>query len=474
MASFCPVCGTGTKLGTPSSPGRTTTSQLYNQQFPTGPSPAPARETARQGEYEGLGDAAIINKSTTTNPLTGLNGIIVFVLLVIAGVGVALAGCSTALGLPVPTELIVIELFTILVALGWIVFTISDNSDMFFRVGAIVAALSGPVIAMVLTLAPILFWLSLVILLVLAVTISLEETESTKIWERIFISIYVAWVVAGITVTLGSTRYLPYATPATAISEVHFLLDARYLLTSLLLLSAVGNAMFKAFEAGWPSISPPPSIGLLNIPDTSDSPNTTLFRPFLVVTNVILLIVDKLTSLLWQLSALVLAYLYRTGVNLADHFYSLITNRIIWRAIGRVLLTFLTTLVFTEAVTLAAPEFHLYLTKVTSLSSISLSIAIAMVWMGVFALLTLCCVLFICWLWKPGGRFIDPASFGGTMILVALSLSGGVMYVVAKTRILNIIGFDSLGLLTLLILILIGSVFLYQMAQRVTGVTAKK
>jgi hypothetical protein len=87
---------------------------------------------------------------------------------------------------------------------------------------------------------------------------------------------------------------------------------------------------------------------------------------------------------------------------------------------------------------------------------------------GVFKV-TIGSVLLITRLWKPNRRVMEQAAFDGSMILVGLALSAALMYVIAKTGTLDIIGFDSIGVLTLLLRLLLGSVFAFHIAKLGTG-----
>jgi len=106
--------------------------------------------------------------------------------------------------------------------------------------------------------------------------------------------------------------------------------------------------------------------------------------------------------------------------------------------------------VFTFLVRASAPEIVLYLTSTTSPFSISLAILVAMLSVFFFALANVGTVLLLTWLWKPSSKpskkIVDQAASGGSMILVALALSAGMMYLFAKSHILDLVGFDSIRL----------------------------
>jgi hypothetical protein len=170
--------------------------------------------------------------------------------------------------------------------------------------------------------------------------------------------------------------------------------------------------------------------------------------------------------------------LYRTGKNLAHHLHALITNRTLLRAIGRVVLSFTSALLFTKVVSAVAPDVVVYLASSTSPLSISGKVLAAMFRTFLLAVVTVATVLLSTWLWntrffETSKKGIDQAAFGGSMILVALFLSSGIIYILAKSDILDIVGFDSIGILTLLLLLMLGSVFVYHIALLATSGTKK-
>jgi len=265
-------------------------------------------------------------------------------------------------------------------------------------------------------------------------------------------------------VTLGSSRLFGYAESSSRLSDAHFLLDARYLITVLLLLSAFGDAMVRSFEAGLPKIPVSPRIPSLDPDELPDSGMVVILRPLLVFTNLFLMIAQALVNLVWQLIGFIVAYLYRTGKNLAQQVHALITNRTVLRATARVVISFVTALLFAQLVGIVAPDIDLYLASPTSPFSLSGEVLGAMVLISVLAVVSVGAVLLSTWMWKPNKKGIEQAAFGGSMILVALSLSSGIIYLLAKTHLFDIVGFDSIGIFTLILLLMLGSVFVYHIA----------
>jgi len=404
-------------------------------------------------------------------PLPSKAGTIVFVVLGIAGAFVGLLLCSTLLNLQSATKIVIIELFVFFLAAGWLSFSIAYSLDSFLLKAAIITALYLPMVGMILSGLGILFWLTLLLMTFLVVTSVQNEVEVSQPWSKLLVALYAAWVVTGVIVTLGSPKLFGYADAASTLSEFHFLLDARYLLTIVLLLAAFGDAMFKAFGAGLPKLPPSPTIKPFGSIVESEFP--ALLRPFFVFLNLFVMIVQALVNLVWQLVGLVVAYLYRTAKNLAQHFYDLVTDtQLVW-VIGRVVLTFVVVLIFTLHLAAEASDLVLYITSQTAPFSLTGEILVAILRIFLFAAMAVGSVLHFSWMWRPIKRktnkvVLDHAASGGSIILVDLALSGAVLYVLAKTNILSLLGFDSVGVFTWLFLLLLGSVFVYHLAHLAT------
>jgi hypothetical protein len=70
---------------------------------------------------------------------------------------------------------------------------------------------------------------------------------------------------------------------------------------------------------------------------------------------------------------------------------------------------------------------------------------------------------------KSNKVLLDQAASGGSMVLLALALAAGVMYVVSKTGLIDLMGFESIGALMWVFILLLGSVFAYHFALLVTA-----
>lgn len=343
----------------------------------------------------------------------------------------------------------------------------SDTKD-FYGILLLIVFFCGSIISMIIIPNIYSFLLSLLIVNICAILEIIEKNRESL--NKFTNSLYLLWVVTGIFVTLGNTYYIPYAKPATEIAHIHYLLDVRYLITIFLFLTLLIKAIWKAIQQGRPDIPSFPDLTLPDIPREQISIIATVFRPFVIVINAFLKTFQTILDILWKLAALVLTYLGRFGKNLANQFFDIITSGNIWISIFRVLLTFFLVVAFTYATILTSPHIILYLTSTTSFASLSTypQVALALKWMIGFFLLSLFAIIIICLLWEVD-EFMLKTVFSGSIILVACSLAGAIMYLTARIQYMNVIGFDSLGVFSLVILIVVASVFVFQLIRRITA-----
>lgn len=419
------------------------------------------------------------------NPLDGATGVAVFTLVVLLGAGVVFITCSeTALTfffdwmkwaiLPLSfTEaekliLPLIQIFCLLIILGWVAFTGSRDGGDFF-IGIVVFGLM--LIAFVTAVIypnHISFWASLLILVLMSFIAVEDKTDFSDDWTKFTAYIYTAWIVSSLFITLGRTSYLPYAEPLVSISQIHFLLDIRILATALILIIFIGKAVIDAADKGIPEI---PALPNLKIPElesfAANNLGAAIVNPFINVINAILLVLQKITNLIWYMVATVGVYLYRVGSGLAEYFVKLILESEIWLAIGKTLLTFTFAVIVILGTGYLSPLIKFYLTSDTSFFSISADIFwIIMLLAGGFAG-SLCLIVLTGTIWEFKGNLLGKAAFAGSMLLIAWALSAALAYGFNASAFMTLRGFNSMGIYSLFIIVIIGLVFLFQVARSV-------
>lgn len=415
--------------------------------------------------------AKVVQQKTFTNPLEGGAGIVVFLAIVLSLVAVDFVVCSAILPLDPPTKQLILQLFIIVIGLGWYAFTIASEVGDFFVYWLFLAMGCGAPVALVLTQNLYTFWASLVIVDIFAIFI--VAGNKTGAWEKFIVSIYALWVVTGAIITLGSTDYFPYAKPAADLKEVHNFLDVRLIITVFLLFIFIIKAIWQAIRKGRPDIPSIPDFTIPDIPRQQVSILATAFRPFVIVINGLLKILQVLTDILWKLLAAAGTYLGRFGANLANQVFDLISQGGVWFDIIRVLLTFFLVIGFSYGAILVSPQVATYLTTDAPFSSISWDapVTLALKYTIGFFFLSLIGILITCWMWQLD-EFAMQTIFSGSIIIVTCALAGGIMYAAARINYLSISGFSALGVFSLLILIVIVAVFFVQIFKRIANKAA--
>jgi len=412
------------------------------------------------------------------NTLEGPQGIFVFALLSLCLSCCALVVCSDLLTKSGPLRLFLLQLFVIVLCLGWFAFTICDDIKSFFLAWLGACGLCASSVVMLLTQQAIAFWITLSVLAAAAVVEVFSDDDDLE--ENFFNSIYVLWVVVGVTITLGNTELFDYSKPAMAIREIHLFLDVRYATTAVFLLCMLIKAVVEAFRDGAPDIPPIPDPTMSESSPEESSMLRAVFRPFVILINSILKVLHLFANVVWTLIALFVTYLVRTGVNLANNFFEIISQRRVWRSIIRVVVTFVLTIGLVRIAILASPQVSFYLTNLTSYTTISFHTAgaIALTWTAGLYFFAMFAILVVCKIWSFDD-FFNPTLFGGSMILIGLWLAGLVMYGLAQITQLGIVGFGwhgllSLGVFTLTNSCVVGVVLTIQLIRRLINVDSSE
>lgn len=405
------------------------------------------------------------NKTSQNQPSSSWE-IFLFVLLVCAGVVTAFVICSDLFDWSVGVKSVILQIYIIVAVFGWFAYSSSMGMSEFQRQLAIVCGVSFPVIGLVMTMHMTFFWITLIVFVILGIYSALNKADAKTEWDTFIVSIYAAWIIVGIVVTVGSTRFLPYAESAIDLANIHIFLNIRFVVTALLIIALVGKALVDAFNGPPIKISPLQSITLSSGVDDSASPFSALLKALLVVLDAVLSVIQKLTNGVWYVMALLAIFIYRTGINLGNHVVDLVKNGGVWIGIFRVVLTYIVIIAFALMTTASSERITSYLNNDTSIFVVSMGD------LGTFLLATFLFsiamgfVVLECVIWKLGESPLFRSAFGGAMLLVGYALSGYVLYLFGKIDTLHIRGFQTMGLYSLLMLFAVGSVFIYQISKR--------
>jgi hypothetical protein len=137
------------------------------------------------------------------------------------------------------------------------------------------------------------------------------------------------------------------------------------------------------------------------------------------------------------------------------------------QSLFKVLCTFGAVIFATLLIKWVSPLIKVYLINDTSLHSLPESggAIIVLIMFAALLALVLFLIVSICKMWILLDKSLGKAVFGGSMLIIIWSLSGGVMYSLNLFDLFYLHGFDSLGIYTLLIILIISSTFMYRIIQ---------
>lgn len=392
------------------------------------------------------------------NPFEWRTGVVAFFALVFGGVAVSVIVCSEALSWPETLRFALLKLFIIWTAFGLFAFVACKNRSGFVHSYLATIALAGPVIATMLAESAGTFWVSFC--LVGFTSVMKVHSVFKERWKSILVSIYAGGIAVSVFVTVGLT-IRSFARPAQLLAEVFPLLDVRLFVSMVFIMWLGMNAILQTFRAGIPVVKPLPQAPKLGDANLSRPMMDAFLEPLLYVINLISKAFRTLANILWLLIAVFIVFINRTGVNLASHLWSLLFNKEVWRAIMQVLLTLGVVMLFAAFLTLVQSVLVSYLKNNTAFyASISAAIdaATALATIGAFSLLTIFSIIFVCWLLDIGDNIPSSVGYGLSTILVAFSIAGGLMYGLSRIEAWKITGFDSIGLFSLSMVVLLISI----------------
>lgn len=286
-----------------------------------------------------------------------------------------------------------------------------------------------------------------------------DETEgSSEFGEAIRKMVYILWIVVGVITTVGNNPIFSFASATSALAEYHFLLDIRYLISVIMGLLFTVDAIIKAIRSEKPLISPLLSLFQLKKMSESFPIINYLLQPFITMINIVLLGIIELTNRLWNLITSATIYLFRVGSHIADEFLKLFLDSNNWKNISVALATFAIIVIFSMGVEFIAPHLYFYLLS---------SNIISLLWISGFFFLIYILILSINFFWDFSDKTFEQSTAFSSVIILSLSLSGAIMYGLASVENFQIVGFNSIGIFSALILIFVIVVIVYRVIEEI-------
>ncbi|MBN1350152.1 SUMF1/EgtB/PvdO family nonheme iron enzyme [candidate division KSB1 bacterium] len=417
------------------------------------------------------------NSNSFKTPVAGLNAIVVFSFLALTALIVVFLICSDWLFMLCPTDALNLRIesninpttFSEFLHADWLVliyvlfiscflfaFTGSRELSAFLGRFLLALSISGLLVSIVLFKSDILFWLSLLLLLAIAMTdASQTENKSSK---KLLTYLSLLWIICYSYIALG-TLYFSYTASAIEIDKLILGFELKNLLSLVIIASFLINAFGDALRSEKPDI---PLIHQFKLPELSDTTRSVLapiIQACIIVFNMILLLVISFANVIWYLFSLISVYLFRTGINLATQLFYALTNKKLWKSILRTLISFILIILFADIVLRILPphvvnylrtSYHFYEIGSPAIRNFG--------FISLLFLISIFVIYFVWALWKDKQENKEIRSqclLGATMIILSFAFAGGVMYGLARVNFLKIHGFEYLGLFTFCVFLLI-------------------
>jgi hypothetical protein len=486
------------------------------------------------------------------NPIEGIVGGFIFLLLVLIGAVIAFISCSETIEWSVVTRDTITQIYCLSIVCSWFCFTISEDEEDFGLSLIVAVLLVGTFVTLFLYFYPILFWFSLVAIIVCGISYFLyvnsefnrinknflrakekeelrrkrwdkkfggtipiknvddseheNENEHTKTkvgefsertlelqrrldwdkksvfklleprlsrWEVFSNCLFIAWIISGIFVTMWHFIFLPHSGAVLEVSWISFYVDVRYLITGLLLVIFVGEAIVETYYYGTPEI---PSLPKFKIPRNENNVNSqinAIIEPFIIVINAILSAVQIIANVIWLIIAMVFLYLFLFGVQLADKFIKILFEKQMWLTVIKVLSTFAIILVIWVISVFASAEFKIYLINEAG-TFINVNQVYVIIPLSIAFIFVNLLIIFIHIIWGKGTKLLGKTVWAGIMISFSWTISGCIIYVLNYFNKFKIVGFNTIGIYSLFVMIIVGLGLIFGLGLWIKDIKSKQ
>lgn len=381
----------------------------------------------------------------------GRVNILVFALAALSSSLVAFAVTSNQLPIQEQVRRIVLQIYMLLVSIGWLALVHSADKEerwSFLESLGTIGSFLAPTAAMVYQLnigtPRVTFWLCLISWIALGFFQVSGEGKRANVF---LLFLGTLWTITGVLISVGRLPWLPYARVTESLGFIHLFLDLRIVLGALFFLALTIIATVKILDKSLPEI---PSIPFVEVPELDEGFSRilrALLTPFIVIVNYIWYIVMLMIDLVWKGIALIVVFFFRIGHEMSRQILNMLEDGVIPRKIGKVVFTFFLCLLLFYLAVRITPTAFLYLR--TDLWDVSVHLLLKLAGSTLIAMLLILSVSSF-WLEDKDSLVLVLSSLS-IMVLVFL-VGGALLYLGAGIDLLQVQGFNKLGLLTLTVL----------------------
>lgn len=169
----------------------------------------------------------------------------------------------------------------------------------------------------------------------LALGSAIERADNSNAWEKTILGILVAWSVSSTFIFIGELPWIKFSEEVNEwLHRLSILADLRILLILIAAILAAGTAVFRAFFEPQPSLESL-SPWKLPVPARSNIASAAI-GPILIMINVLLLVVNAVTDLLWKTLKHLAIFFGRVGTKLAELGANLLSEGGAWFSAAKV------------------------------------------------------------------------------------------------------------------------------------------
>lgn len=394
-------------------------------------------------------------------PLTGNIAKIIFGLLVLFSLTVVADICTDLFKWQRPYRAFLLEFFIVINALCIMAFSKSNDQSEFL--GRIIKYLFfyGPAFCLVLfSSSSFVFLYFLISANILAISHSFPETE--KNWDKLISLLYIIWVVNGVILSIGKAGYLPYSfhlsesvlnSFAQKISfiinnpKLHFLLDLRLVLSSIIATLVACTALKKTFNEKLPKIPRLPYL-MKQFYKKNNSILESIVLPFGVVIYYIYKALHLIVDAVLRLIILIIYYIYKFVQNFIIYLVALLTTKKLWLNLCKVFLSLFMVIVFAKIMRFITPDLYKYLVYSAPFKKAIIQHFIPLFKIFAFFILSLIAISFHRCIWyglKEWHCAMDRAAIAGTTIFLSSFFAGVLSHITNRFTPIEVSGFEFYG-----------------------------
>lgn len=355
---------------------------------------------------------------TTNTPLPGAIGITVLLTFTLMSVITMIVSISGLPQISVLARHLTIQLFCLLIFVGWFCYGVSENSEQYSSRLIVYSLFFGIFIGMVSFPFPILFWVGLIAYIVwglyMRYRIDKDKNENGELdfeWLTVAPYISIAWISSGIFIAIGfiSLPYFPqYSAPLLEVSEKETFLDWRLLITTsfatIFLIRSIVITPRPRIKGFQPIKFPRLDTKIFLVP---------ILNAIIVTLNAIIYVAVKVVNVIWKVVATVAVWLAKIATTMVLEFADSIKRMKFVDTVWKEFLTFAIVLALATAVREMSVPIRNFLANSGEIAFGLDEKNLALLLLAGVFVLSLLSILFLGWLWDLSDDTLDKTATAG-------------------------------------------------------------